>query len=124
MDTIDDTQEMPSLDQRVINYFDEACRALGDTVSPAVIKDISFFVRSPDMQPTCSTNTRIAYQVGKLAARASGIDALYVEIIWLCVMAKDMWQKGTLLSAIVDCANKAELLLDAAREWQKGNLSF
>lgn len=124
MDTIDDTQPMPTLDKRAVDCFNEACGALSGSVPPDVIKDISFFVQTPDMQPTCKTNTRVAYQVGKLAARATGKDALYVEVMWLCVMARDMWQKGTFMPAVVDCVHKAEVLLDAAREWQKADLNF
>lgn len=123
MDTIDDTQAMPSLEQKVISNFDKVRGALEPQWIPVnVLEEISFFLRSPDVSPTCSVNTNLAFQLGKLSASMHGRAALLVEIIWLCVKAKDMYIKGVFVPAVVDCVNRADRLLSISEDWRIADL--
>lgn len=123
MDTqIDNTQPFPNLPQRIHDCYVKARGTIGNFIPSTVVKDIDFFISASDVTPTCSTNTRIAFHMGKLAATATGGYALLVEIIWLCVLAKDMWIKGVFMPATVDCIEKAEKLLEAVEVWRKANL--
>lgn len=123
MDTLTDTLPMESLEQRVVSCFDKARGALEPNWVPEnVLEDISFFIRSPDVSPTCKNNINVAFQLGKLAHAAHGRLALLIEIMWICVKAKDMYIKGSTIASTTDCFNRAEKLLSIVEDWRIADL--
>lgn len=112
----------PDLKQRIISCYIIARDKLGDCMNEIVL-DLNYFIIN-DVSCTDRTNIDVAFKLGALSSVTVGIDAIMIEIIRLCVVAKDMYIKGVFISSISDCIQKAEDLLAASEVWRTAKLAF
>lgn len=115
IDTVISTLPMLSLEQRLINCFEEVAKEIGIHF-PKEVEEIGFFIRSSEVTPTCRTNIRAAFIVGKLNNQCKGRSALLAEIMWLCVIVKDAYIKNSTMVAVLDYLDKAEQLLQLSKK--------
>ncbi len=87
-------------------------------------KCIDFFLKAEDVTPTCSTNIKAAFAIGKYAGRATGKSALLVEIVWLCVITKDMLQKGVPHASIEQNISVIKDMITAVNHWRVTELNY
>lgn len=95
---------------------------LDDFAPDYLMRDIEFFIMEPHMSAVCRTNTKLAYQIGGLAAKATRTNALLIQALYLLFNARDGMLKGYIKSEIIHLLDNSEKLIKLAKEYHNERL--
>jgi hypothetical protein len=91
---------------RFENLLIELASILHGKVSSILMEDLEFFIVDPYVNPTCSTNTSLAYRLGSLSA--NGINFVAVKALVALFAARDSMLKGFPVAVVQDWLAKSE----------------
>ena len=89
-------------------FIELAC-ALHCKVPNSLMEDLEFFIVNTNMSATCSTNTSLAYRLGKLSLE--GTDAIPGKALVALFLARDSMLKGCPNAMVEDWLRKSEEIL-------------
>lgn len=117
------TYEELIVNDRIVDLFYNVSH-IKEIMTDEDFKCIDFFLKAKDVTPTCSTNIKAAFAIGKYAGSATGRNALLVEIVWLCVITKDMLQKGVPHTSIEQNISVIKDMIAANIHWHVTELNY
>jgi hypothetical protein len=116
-----------NLNMKMVDYLILLDERIGNVVGKRLMDDVKWFINSHDITWDSGTNVKVAFGLGRAMERARGIEALYMQALFMLFRAKDAYIKDPEEKnhrEFSHCWDEFEKLMEAAERWRILNLNY